>query len=228
MDMRAHSTPSSMPMGSVSMPIRGGQATHGQALDNRGGVGDPFDPFSGMEFHAGFLSMSGSPGWSSQLMDTPSQHRDGIPITSLQGDGMGAFDDGGMAMSFGTTGAGSFNASSLDSGHLGGSPRSLGGFFSTRTDSGYASRDTSSGASQPRPIKQEPNDDAGDNMAGSCELGTSPAQRYKLERANASSLNGSSFGKEAVFGSLSPNMLASLDDGPFGPGMMGMDMDDEL
>jgi len=161
-------------------------------------------------------------------MDTPSQHRDGIPITSLQGDGMGAFDDGGMAMSFGTTGAGSFNASSLDSGHLGGSPRSLGGFFSTRTDSGYASRDTSSGASQPRPIKQEPNDDAGDNMAGSCELGTSPAQRYKLERANASSLNGSSFGKEAVFGSLSPNMLASLDDGPFGPGMMGMDMDDEL
>merc|ERR1712216_1077283 len=168
-------------------------------------------------------------------MDAPA--REGVPIIGSQQVEccLGGFDDG-MAMSFGTNGVGSFNASSLDSGPSGCSPRSIGGFFSTRTDSGYASKDTtsndtSSGASQPQAIQIPVSEGIGmPTLSGSCEMqGSSPshAQRYKAERtgqfghsANSQRM-GSSFGKEAVFGSLSPNMLASLDAGPFG----GMDMD---
>jgi len=131
-------------------------------------------------------------------------------------------------MSFGTNGAGSFNPSSLDSGAAG-SPHSLSGFF-TATDSGYTSKD-SSAASQPQPIIRPQSDATGGSMAGSCEMGTSPAQRYTAERERVGSVKngiagsmggGGSLGKDGVFGSLSPDMLASLDDTPFA---VGMEMD---
>jgi len=224
---RSMPNPSSQ-YGSAAMPIRGQSAgALYQQPEMRAVVESPFavDPFTGMDaFNAGFLSMSGSPGWSSQLMDSP--------VTTQAEPG---FEDGGMAMSFGsglgTSIVGSFTASSLDSGAAG-SPNSLGGFFSTRTDSGYTSKDTSSTASQPQPIVIPGMvDELAATLAGSCEMGTmgtSPAQRYKAERAQgikngaSGSLGAGSYGKDMVFGSLSPDMLASLDDSPFA---VGMEMD---
>jgi len=199
-------------------------------------------------FNAGFMSMSGSPGWTSQIMDSPVT-REGMPIAHHQTDPMSSFDDGAMAMSFGTNGAGSFNpVGSLDSGVVGCSPHSLGGFFSNaigHDDSGYASKDTGSNgsnASQPKPINRPRGDSDVSSLAGSCEMGTSPAQRYKMERAGVSigeqrqragsmgqSPRAASFGKEMVFGSLSPDMLASLEDSmgmdPSFPMGMEMEMD---
>merc|ERR1712230_136246 len=115
-DSRWLGMPRSVPMGTSAMPIRASSGPTMHQPEMRAVVESPFavDPFTGMDaFNAGFLSMSGSPGWSSQLMDSP--------VTN-QVDG--PFEDGTMAMSFGTTGAGSFIPSSLDSGPAG-SPHSL-------------------------------------------------------------------------------------------------------
>ena len=145
-------------------------------------------------------------------------------------------EDSAMAVSFGTNGAGSFRlGSSL--GSRGGSPLSLGGFFAHHIktdDSGYCSKDTGpsdsdgSTASKPQPIMRP--GEAGSNPGS---YGTSPAQRYKADvrqRSNSThggSLAGSPRQQQAgslglLDPSLSPDLLASLEDPPFG---MEMDMD---
>ncbi len=148
-----------------------------------------------------------------------------------------------MSFSFGTNGAESLNPGSLDSGQ-GASPHSIGRYFSGR-DSGYNStKDTNSGGttcsnysgpgvSEPQAIRS-----SHQRLSGSYDAsGTSPAQRYKLERAGlpSSRKDGhlvSSLEKDAVFGSLSSDLLADLDCdlGPDSqdPFVMVMDMDDDL
>jgi hypothetical protein len=244
--------------GSSAMPIQSQRASHSLlpagVSEMRAVVESPFavDPFSGMDsFTAAGLSMAGSsPGWTSQIMDSP-QLRQGIPIShpvhglagsfSMDEGGFGgslggfSVDDGAMAMSFGTNGAGSFQlGSSL--GSRGGSPHSLGGFFATNQqgDSGYCSKDSglcgssaSEGgtASKPQPILRPAGDGEGSSLNGS--YGTSPAQRYKADvRQRSHSQQGSQPGLGGVMGGslegFSPDLLASLEDGPFG---MDMEMD---